>query len=219
MTLVPFYRTHSRAVTRDRRWVGLTALVSACVVAGSAWPALASVEDPTGNPQMMARLRNGEIISKIGQLGVTRSVQVMGLINHPASAAFRVFTDYPRRPAIYKTTKKIEVRKPDARSPQIYYLMGFPWPIGDRWVLDSEQLEPDTQHMTWRMLEGNVKTYSGEAQFYRVGDGKCVLSFLAQADPNIPVIPGWLMTQAQRILLPAVVSSLARYMDAGLHKR
>ncbi|MBC7541726.1 MAG: SRPBCC family protein [Candidatus Sericytochromatia bacterium] len=194
----------------------VSALV-ALVLVGTAIPAIAAVENPTGDAKLMARLTGGEVISRITETGPTRSVQVMGLINHPASAAFRVFTDYPRRPAIYNTTKKVEVRKADARNPQIYYLMGFPWPIGDRWVHDSEQLEPDSQHMTWRMLKGNVNTYSGEAQFFPVGAGKCVLSFQAQADPNISVIPAWLMAQVQRLLLPAVVTSLGRYMDSGRH--
>jgi uncharacterized membrane protein len=157
------------------------------------------------------------VISRITQKGAVRSVEVMGMLNHPAATAFRVFTDYPRRPAIYNTTKKVEVRKPDPRRPQIYFLMGFPWPVGDRWVLDSEHLDPDNHHMTWHMLEGNVNSYAGEAQFYPVGGNKCVLSFVATADPNIAVIPDWLMAHAQRLLLPAVVRSLRSYMDAGKH--
>jgi hypothetical protein len=184
---------------------------------GSALPAAAAVPDPTGNAEMMARLRRGEVISRINQKGAVRSVEVMGMLNHPAATAFRVFTDYPRRPYIYPTTKKVEVRKPDPRKPQVYFLMGFPWPVGDRWVVDSEHLDPDNQHMTWQMLEGNVNTYAGEAQFYPVGNNKCVLSFSAMSDPNISVIPDWLMAHAQRLLLPAVVRSLRGYMDAGKH--
>jgi hypothetical protein len=184
---------------------------------GMTLPAVAAVPDPTANAEMMARLRKGEVISRITQKGLVRSVEVMGMLNHPAGTAFRVFTDYPRRPSIYNTTKKVEVRKADPRRPEIYYLMGFPWPVGDRWVLDSEHLEPENHHMVWHMLGGNVKTYSGEAQFYPVGNGKCVLSFVATADPNIAVIPDWLMAQFQKILLPAVVRSLRTYMDTGRH--
>jgi hypothetical protein len=195
----------------------LATMMMATMALAPAMPAVAAVQDPTGQAETMARLRRGEVISRIAQKGQVRSVEVMGMLNHPAGTAFRVFTDYPRRPSIYTTTKRVEVRKPDARRPQVYFLMGFPWPVGDRWVLDSEQLDPDNYHMTWQMVDGNVKSYSGEAQFYPVGGNKCVLSFSATSDPNIAIIPDWLMTHAQRLLLPAVVRSLRTYMDAGRH--
>jgi hypothetical protein len=193
------------------------ALAGLVAIGGLTLPADAAVPDPTNQPDLMARLLKGEVISRITQKGLVRSVEVMGLLNHPAGTAFRVFTDYPRRPSIYNTTKKVEVRKADPRRPEIYYLMGFPWPVGDRWVLDSEHLEPENHHMVWHMLGGNVKSYAGEAQFYPVGNGKCVLSFVATADPNIAIVPDWLMAQFQKILLPAVVRSLRTYMDIGRH--
>lgn len=207
----------TRLLSAGRSAIARQALTALVATVTLAFPAAAAVQDPTGDPALMARLRQGEVISRVTQKGLVRSVDVMGMINHPASTAFRVFTDYPRRPAIYTTTKKVEVRKPDARQPQVYFLMGFPWPVGDRWVLDSEHLDPDTNHMTWHMLDGNVKSYSGEAQFFPVGAGKCVLSFTATSDPNITVIPDWLMAHVQRLLLPAVVRSLRTYMDAGRH--
>lgn len=178
-----------------------------------------ALPNPTTDPQLMKRLRAGEVISRLTEQGAVRDVLVMGHIKHPAPTAFRVFTDYPRRPSIYESTRKAEVRNTDPLNPRVYYLMNFPWPLTDRWVLDEERLDPANGRLTWRMIDGNVASFAGEAQFFPDGHRHCVMVLKGQADPGIAIIPDWLMNRIQKLLVPGIVRSLTQYMDAGKHLR
>lgn len=195
--------------------IGL-AVVMAIMMGAS--PVMA-LPNPTTDPQLLKRLRAGEVISRLTEQGAMRDVLVMGHLKHPAATAFRVFTDYPRRPSIYESTRKAEVRNSDPLNPRVYYLMDFPWPLANRWVLDEERLDPTNSRLTWRMIDGNVASFAGEAQFFPDGPRQSVMVLKGQADPGIPLIPGWLMDHIQRLLVPQIVRSLSDYLDAGHHLR
>lgn len=159
-----------------------------------------------------ARVDQGDVIVHVEHTDhPLKRLMIVGQVEAPASAVFHAYTDYQHYPQIFRLkSARILRREGDTLNVNVY--MDFPWPIGERWVTNETQLQPERYSFVYRRIDGSVLEYTGSLQIVPKGPTKCQVYYIAKVDPGIPFIPRWLMDRLQETAFPDSIRDVRDYL-------
>lgn len=191
------------------RWRRLPPALVTCLLL---WAPVARAEDAFGplSESEQARVDRGEILVQMDQTpNALKSFRAVGQIKAPAERVYGVFTDFEHYVAIFRL-KEAQVLTRQGQRLGVRAVLGLPWPVGDRWVLNDTLLSPETMSFAYLRQSGSILRYEGTVRVVALGPTLSQVYYAAKADPGIPLMPAWLLNLFQARLLP---DSIQRVRD------
>ena len=175
---------------------------------------LAAVPDFPPVPLHLAgRLEAGEIVVEMRNVPGPPSGTSTGLIGAPIDKVWTIMTDFGSYSRYYTGIPRSQMRRRLGRSVQAHFIIEFPWPMPNRWLIQEFDLYPEQHTVTWKRLDGTVKRFDGAFKFTAWGRDRTLMQYVAVIDPGFSLMPSWLLSYFTAQSLPGVVSGPRDYMQ------
>jgi len=169
-------------------------------------------DDLTADEQ--AKVDRDEIVVHVERTEAPlKHFEVIGLLHAPLRRAYAVFTDFDHYAEIFRINE-CHVAGRHGNRLAVHAIVGAPWPIGDRWVLNRTIVSPETDSFTFDMEHGNIAVYNGYVRLVARGPATSQVFYVARVDPGIPFLPKWIVNQFQASALPDTVKHAREYLKA-----
>lgn len=153
-------------------------------------------------------LKKGKIIeASIPGSGVWPG-RAMGVIDAPAELVYKIITDFANYkgllPHVIVGSEKVKGKDDE------YTLKGkFAWPVNDAYIrVKIKRVKRGTTlYVTWKMMQGTFKEYSGMAWVQPWGKTKSILTYQMLAVPSI-FAPSAIMTHGLKKATTAVIEAV-----------
>ena len=122
-------------------------------------------------------------------------------------------TDFDMYQSFYTGMPKSETRKRDGQNVVAYFSLVFPWPMPQRWTLNSFEVDRAGRSFKWKRTDGSIRRYEGAARFSEWPGRRTLMQFEASMDPGFTFIPNWLLAYLTAQSLPAIVSGPRDYLQ------
>lgn len=159
-----------------------------------------------------ARVDQGEIVVHAEHTRhPLKRLLVVGQIQASAAAVYHAYTDYEHYAQIFGL-KSSKVLQRDGNTLDVNVTMDFPWPIGERWVTNETDLQPDRYAFTYHRIDGSIKEYVGEIKVVPLGEHRCQVYYTAKVDPGIAFLPYWLIDRLSATAFPDSIRDVRLYL-------
>lgn len=166
------------------------------------------------SPQEKSKVEQGGIVARMtnGNAKTHKLVMAVGMINASPDAVWKVLTDYEHYPRIFNGIKSHQtVSQADANHLVNKVVVDSPWPLPDRWTLNSIEHGSNKRWIKFQKIDGEFKTFMGEWQLVPQGKGT-LLVYKVNIDPGIPLVPDWLINMGTKQILPGVIKAVRQHV-------
>jgi hypothetical protein len=140
-------------------------------------------------------------------------LRVSGILEFEKDYVWYVLTA-PRcsRCAHTKDILDFSIRRTGPETGEAYYLVDFPWPMQDRWVVTELRYDKKNYRIGWRRLRGTIPYSSG---FYelRESENYTRITYESELDPGLRHVPRWLINYVTRSQARKLVINIASCLD------
>lgn len=141
------------------------------------------------------------------------SFTAVGVVNAPYEKTLRYYADPNNTKKFQTAIKKLDIiAKSEEYRRTAKYLIGLPWPLGDRNFTLDVWAVPEEKHIEWKLVEGDVKEFRGSYAVTPWGENQTLVSYQVETDLNTwvpPVILSW----AQGRTIPNVITMARKDLE------
>lgn len=169
-------------------------------------PTLAAPFFGTPAPHDLKQIEAGKIVLARRTLPGTRIIEftAMGKVKAPVDRLVRFYLE-PASVLKYQdaiTDQQVLVREPSRA--RVHYLVGLPWPLGEREFTIEVWEDSGHSAVEWKMLSGNIRENQGSYAMTPLDARNTLVTYQARVDINTwvpPVLIGWV----QGGMIPKVI--------------
>ncbi len=206
-------------------------ILAGCIFLGLALPALAARPDcckqaaivrPAFDHDLLAGFEpgakdrraqeRGKVTVQIRDTSTTtmKVVQSEAIVRAPVDAVWAVITDYDTYPDLFERMERSETMLKQGDWEHHFTVVRYPWPWGNRWVLNTIHHDRSKLVARFKRLEGSIREVEGRWELREKGPSTTVLRYGVRMDPGLELIPTWVIPWATSIIVPDILKSVAK---------
>lgn len=181
-------------------------LLALCLGGLCASPGLAAPYFGTPTHQEWKQIEAGEVVVTRRTLPGTRIIEftAMGRVTAPIEKLVRYYVDPKSVLKFQDAIKDQRLLAQEKTRARVHYLIGLPWPLGDREFTIETWVVPENNAVEWKMLAGNIRENQGSYAMAPIDARNTLVTYQARVDINTWV-PPFLISWVQGGMIPKVI--------------
>lgn len=178
----------------------------------AAAPALSQTDLAKLSPDEENQVKAGAVVVHMAP-GPSRIKRfcIVGNIDAPADVVYQVYSDFDHQKDVFSAYSQATVLARHDNIVDSRLAIDFPWPLGQRWMVNEATTHADERVITSKRLQGNFSAWEDYLKILPVSARQSRVVYEGLVDPNLP-LPAWLLNFIQGQTAPTTITDVRDYI-------